>query len=325
VTSSIISTPDGFGPVLDVAPTTRGWLALTASGALLWAADGSVAARRTLEPETGDVLAGRVRAQRLHASADGGFAAVVNDYGRYGQVIDLETGSVTVELDGGDYFPDTVPFSFAFDEHGGRTVAIHRTAWNRLDATDAATGERLTDRPDTTEDPLDYFHGALYVSPGGDWLLDDGWVWHPIGVPIAWNLRRWLTTNPDELDADHPWLCTRDYHWDVPMCWLDASTAVISGLGHDDDDMPAGVILFDAATRAEIRRFEGPRGALFADGRHLYAAAPDGLETWDPSTGRRIGQQPGFVPSRHDPATGSFAAVEAGVIRIGTGHRLPTG
>ncbi|MGL5830270.1 MAG: hypothetical protein ACRC0L_11980 [Angustibacter sp.] len=54
-----------------------------------------------------------------------------------------------MHLDGGDYRPETVPFSLAFAEYAGApgraggTVVIHRTAWNRL------------------EHHLDYFHGAL--------------------------------------------------------------------------------------------------------------------------------------------------------------------
>jgi len=64
----------------------------------------------------------------LHASPDGQFAAIVNDHGRYGRVIDLRSGNVTLALDGGDYCSETVPFSFAFAAWEERIVAIHRTA-----------------------------------------------------------------------------------------------------------------------------------------------------------------------------------------------------
>ncbi|GAA2668304.1 hypothetical protein Apa02nite_011840 [Actinoplanes palleronii] len=39
-----------------------------------------------------------------------------------------------------------------------------RTAGNRLDVSDVATGELLT----AGEQDLDYFHGELHLSPGGD-------------------------------------------------------------------------------------------------------------------------------------------------------------
>jgi len=76
--------------------------------------------------------------RRLHVSWRGDFAAVVNDYGRHGQVLDLRSGRVTMMLDGGDYHPETVPFSLAFFEARGRPVVIHRSDWNRLDLSDPA-------------------------------------------------------------------------------------------------------------------------------------------------------------------------------------------
>jgi hypothetical protein len=39
----------------------------------------------------------------LHLSTDGQLATVVNTRGRYGAVVDLETGVVTLTLDRGDY------------------------------------------------------------------------------------------------------------------------------------------------------------------------------------------------------------------------------
>jgi hypothetical protein len=38
-----------------------------------------------------------------------------------------------------------VPFSVAFALDGERTLVVHRTDWNRLDISDAATGARLTE------------------------------------------------------------------------------------------------------------------------------------------------------------------------------------
>ncbi|AUY53483.1 hypothetical protein EH183_36595 [Streptomyces sp. CB01881] len=154
-------------------------------------AGATVAARVDLppEPQQERVLHGQVVRRRLYVSRDGRFAAVVNDFGRHGQVVDLDSGEVTLSLDGGFRHAYTVPFSFAFTEEGGRTLAVHRTGWNRLDLSDALSGELLTAR-----DPghrLDYFHGALSVSPQGTRIADDGWVWHPLGVPSVWNLRSW--------------------------------------------------------------------------------------------------------------------------------------
>src|SRR5512139_2922564 len=172
--------PQMLGPVVDFTAICDGsqslWLVLTDRRriALLNAETGetTMLATHSVPGELGhQPWAGRVLRQRLHASHDGRFAAVVNDYGRHGQVIDLGTGAVTMELDGGEYHPDTVPFSLAFARCADHTVVVHRTAWNRLDVSEPASGLLLTGREPTRhahgeERPphyLDYFHGALHL------------------------------------------------------------------------------------------------------------------------------------------------------------------
>jgi hypothetical protein len=150
---------------------------------------------------------GHILKRRLHASPGGAFAAIVNDYGRYGSIIDLRSGQVTLALDGGNYHPETVPISFAFAQVKGWVVAIHRTAWNRLDISDPSTGSLLTARSPTSyqrgEDRpahyLDYFHGALHISPNSVRIVDDGWVWHPVGIPTTWSLEQWASEAPANL------------------------------------------------------------------------------------------------------------------------------
>src|SRR5262249_48924840 len=153
-------------------------------------------------------------------------------------------GKVTLALDGGDYHPETVPFSFAFALVRGRLVAIHRAAWNRLDLSDPYTGELLSVRNPTGYQRgenrpvhyLDYFHGALYVSPNGIRILDDGWVWHPVGIPGTWSLEQWLSENVWESEdgTSRKVICSRDYYWDHAMTWLDDQRVAIGGLGEDD-------------------------------------------------------------------------------------------
>jgi hypothetical protein len=52
---------------------------------------------------------GHALRHHLHASSDGEFAAVVNDYGRHGRMLHLRTGDVTMEVDGGQYHPENRP------------------------------------------------------------------------------------------------------------------------------------------------------------------------------------------------------------------------
>jgi hypothetical protein len=338
LTTTLIRTPlpHEFGTIADAAPAGDGWLLLTADGRLARLdPEGPARALATVKVRATPGAAGwdgQKPRLRLLISADGRYAAVVRDFDRFGKVVDLTTGKVTLDLNGGDYLPGTVPFSAAFTPPlpgfhptpaagtvTGTAAAgwpsgalIHRTAWNRLDAADPADGRPLTARR-TAEDhhDLDYFHGALHVSPGGRWVADDGWVWHPFGIPHVWDLRRWLGENPWESE-DGPSLrelCARGYHWNVPMAWLGDDLLAVGGIGDNDAAMLPGARLFDPATGEEVRAFAGPEGAFFGYAGRLYSAHPDGLDVWDPATGERTGRVPGFVPTHLHPARGELAAL----------------
>ena len=141
--------PKEAGKIIDASPIVQDgrslWLLLAQDGLISqFDADAGQLKRLatvSLVPEPDhEPWSGHVLKRHLHAPPAGDFAAVVNDYGRYGQIIDLQSGKVTLTLDGGDYHPETVPFSFAFAQAKGRLVAIHRTAWNRLDVSDPSDG-----------------------------------------------------------------------------------------------------------------------------------------------------------------------------------------
>ncbi len=63
-------------------------------------------------------------------------------------------------------------------------------AYNRLEIEDARTGEPLTAGPE--REPDDFFHSRLAVSPSGRYLLSAGWVWHPWGCLVVFDLRQAL-------------------------------------------------------------------------------------------------------------------------------------
>jgi hypothetical protein len=337
--------PKEFGKIVDIAPVNQEsrsiWLMLAEDGGLFrldahsaeWTDIGST--RVPLEA-AGPPFAGHALTRHLYASHSGQFAAVVNDYGRYGQVIDLQSGKVTLRLDGGDYHPDTVPFSFTFAHWQGRVVVIHRTAWNRLDISDASSGLLLSERGPTSyqqgeERPahyLDYFHGALYLSPKGTHILDDGWVWHPVGIPVIWNIDRWLSENTWESE-DGPTrrdVCARDYYWDHGIAWLDEETVVIGGIGDKDTEMIDGARILDVTSTGsagrrrrfdwswarEVIAFAGPAGKFFAAGKWLYSAAEDGLSRWDLETGTRTGHIANFHPTHQHLGVGKLVQLADG-------------
>lgn len=325
--------PRDLGTIVDIAP-------IEGEGESLWillAEDGGISrfdavtgdwkrlASASVPSEPDTAWNGHHLRPRLHASPRGDFAAVVNDYGRYGQVIDLGSGMVTSHLDGGDSSQCTVPFSFAFAEVHGRPVAIHRTAWNRLDLSDAATGKVISGRGPTSYSQgearpkryLDYFHGALHLSPGGQ-IADDGWVWHPWGAVSTWSLEAWLS-NPWESEngLTLKCLCSRAYYWDSGMAWLNDHVLAVGGIGEDDDVIVDGARIFEIDQKGEAleaHTFAGPAGVFFSDGASLFSSDGMGLSRWDPSEGTRTGHFSGFQPTHHHRRAGELAEVRDGAL-----------
>lgn len=273
---------------------------------------------------------------RLHASSDGRYAAIVVDEGRNGIVVDTQSGAVTMHLDGGDYHEDTVPFSACFLRYKGRNVLVHRTAWNRLDAADPATGESLTDRHiapsavagESSEHFLDYFHGQLRPSPDGSLLFDDGWVWQPVSIPRVWSVTHWLGGNPWESE-DGPSivdLTMRD-DWTTPACWISEQHLALWGLADWDEDEFAeigqgpGVRIFDVTQRKQASTGRWPMEIqakrvfdLFSDGARLFVAADTGTTVWDLASRAHVAALPGLTARMLDKARNTLVAIEADLI-----------
>jgi hypothetical protein len=252
----------------------------------------------------------------LHLSRDGSLAAIVEAKGTRGVVLSLPSGTTVMAMERGDYEVEHCRFPVAFVEHAGRTFLVHGTDWNRLDVSDPVTGALLTARAPASyshgeerpEHYLDYFHGRLRLSPDGATLADDGWVWHPCGIVRVFHVGRWLDESPWESEdgSSVRTLCGRVWYWDGPMCWIDARTLAVWGLGEDDTDLVPGVRLFDATTGDEIRSFAGPSGELVYD-EHLVSISPDvGAAVWDVATGERLATDASLRGAGHHPGDRSF-------------------
>ena len=324
--------PANMGDVVDIAPIDGVgdslWLTLSENGAIHRFDCANQQGRQlacatiSLDPPEWNRNG---QCMRLHASPCGKFAAVVIDGGSHGEILELQSGEVTISLGGGDYQCHTVPYAFAFARLRGRTVAVHRTDWNRLDLSDPGTGRVLSDRPCHTKhwpapDPehyLDYFHGALYVSPDGTSVVDDGWGWHPYGLVATWSLDAWLS-NPWESEDGPTWkqFCWREYYWGHGIAWLSDQLVAVGGIGDDDDWMIDGARVFDSTTAREIHSFAGPSGLFLSDGRWLYASDEDGLSRWDPTEGCRTGRISGFRPTRLHRGAGELAELRGNIRQV---------
>ncbi len=326
-------------PARAVAPLdatgSRQWLILSGHGRIYrWDCDtgacelvGSTAL--TTKGQSPHTWGGHEAALRIQASPSGRFVVVAVDYGTDGVVLDLSTGKEVLRLHGGTHHQNTVPFSVALTSFHGREILIHRTAWNRLDAVDLASGNTITTRefPASTDPAqrrpphyLHYFHGALHLSPSGTRIADDGWIWSPVGAVTSWALEPWLTANPFESEdgATRMSLCAREYYWDHAMVWLDDDRIAIGGIGDDDLLIIPGARIFDLRRGsrspngwldgAETFAFAGPSGPFFTARGLLYAVGDTGLEIWDPDTGARLGSVRGFHPTHHHRTAQELAA-----------------
>lgn len=284
-----------------------------------------------LAPDAGDSHFAPQR-HRLHVSHSGAYVAVVVDRGRSGVVVETRSGKSTMQLDGGAYCEETVPFSACFLQFDGRDVFVHRTDWNRLDASDPASGRSLTQRfiaayESMGEPPLhylDYFHGQLLASPDGHLMFDDGWVWHPMSIPRIWSVAEWLRSNPWESEdgASVADLDARD-DWTQPACWVDDERIAVWRAASEDDEAPEPqaheprlqMVHVSGAhlTVDNAWSLPGVQGVvnLLSDGKCLYVVSADGTTAWDLHTRARVADFPNFNAQRIDRTRNTLLAFES--------------
>jgi hypothetical protein len=168
---------------------------------------------------------------------------------------------------------------------GGRTAVVHcPAAYNRLEVEDAITGELLTASPQ--RQPCDVFHSRLAVSASGRYLLSAGWIWHPWGCLMVYNLEQALKS-PENLDTYGDVFDMRE------LAGAEASGACFVG-----DD----VLL---STSAEPNDLEGP-GDL----------GPNMLARWSTSERRYLWQR------QLDQTAGDLLAFAGGVLGLYEHPRL---
>ena len=317
---AVTETAGAIQPVNEhcIAPLHDGWLVHT--GTELAEVNEAGVVRRLPAPELAAPAAEQawVHSPRpvLHTSPNGRFAAVCIDYGTTGAVVDLVSGEVVLPLEREDYHAYTVPYPFAFVAQDEVVVG---TAWNRLEVFALPSGRRRA--ADPGDAALDYFHGRLTANPSGTLVLDDGWVWHPVGIPMVVDVA--ALPVPLEAKKHGTEMVWREW-WDDPVAWVDDRTLVLSGIGGGESRKLPGVLVFDTKTGRRTAMFAGPDGRIWAAGGLLYVRSEAGLERWDPATGTRTGVVAGFHPATHNPATGLFAEITGGVLRTWR-DELPAG
>lgn len=237
----------------------------------------------------------------LKLSKQGDLSAIVNTKGQHGVVIDNNSGRVLMQLDRGDYCNDASIFPVEFIEWKGQTLIIHGTEWNKLNISDPITGEMLTKRElaqapkiaegkFTCDHYLDYFHASILASENYEWVVDNGWVWHPVGEVVTWSIKRWLEDNiwESEDGQSRKVLCYRNYYWEGVICWIDANRVAVYGFGDDDNLILPAVRVFDVISGKELFWFVGPDNWLIFDAYLFSSASKTGMKVWDINTGELL-------------------------------------
>ncbi len=346
-----VSCPEALGRLATVAPvcgsTNCQWLALNDRNELVLVDAEAGSHRRLLRLDALEVALDQPKT--LIASPTGEFAVIASTFGSHGVVVNTRTSKPIMHLDRGTYRVEHCRFPAAFFEHEGRVLLVHATDWNRLDISDPLTGEVITRRHPTSYEReekrpphyLDYFQCGLCVSPDGEWIAGNGWVWHPVGAVDTWSLRQWVNKNVWEAEdgATKKRLCWRDYYWDGPLCWVGKRTLAIWGHGDDDLLLVPGIRLFDVETGNELPGFPGPvvvgsrleevtsngqmhqiphaTGTLVFDEFLFSFDAGCEFAVWDVGTGERLLHEESFLPLGYHPTSKLFLSqTQDGSIRL---------
>ncbi len=319
--------PDTLKEIQPLPCTSQSiWISVTTAGHLLQINldSQSIVTLTTLEPSEVDLT----KPVSLCFAPDGDFMAITNTLGTTGVVLDLASGRRTFQLQRGNYHSDVSPFPIAFFKHQSKTLLVHAIDWNKLHITDPATGTLLTPREFPSYDQgqrpqhyLDYFHGRLSISADQAWIVDDGWMWHPVGKIRSWSLNKWLEENiwESEHGQSEKRFSYRAYFWGGPMCWVDEHTLAVWGYGEDDEWLIPAVCLYDVISGSRVRWFAGPEvqsqkqkrladfgGGLVFD-RYLFAySAKYGISVWDVAKGACLLVDETFFPIRYHAGTQEF-------------------
>ncbi|RFZ95460.1 hypothetical protein D0C36_08035 [Mucilaginibacter conchicola] len=167
---------------------------------------------------------------RAICSANGEYAFVYKRLGT--KELLLKNGKLLREINRPYYCSDAYEYPAAFVTIGARTYLIHcPVAYNQLDFEDAETGELVTNI--SGRNPDDFFHSRLEVSAGGKYLLDKGWVWHPIYRTVMFDIEACLR-NP--LMLDNPQLEPKPFGEYCTASFIDNSTIVVGSSDEVQDE-----------------------------------------------------------------------------------------
>ncbi len=132
------------------------------------------------------------------ASASQDYIALYERLGTKGLLLHKD-GKVIREINRSFYYANVYEYPIAFlTSPDGRPCLVHcPQSYKQLEIEEVESGARLTQRE--TPSP-DFFHSRLAVSADNQYLLDAGWIWHPVDMIQVYDLRR-VFAEPASLDG----------------------------------------------------------------------------------------------------------------------------
>jgi hypothetical protein len=290
------------------------------------------------------------RFDAVTASPDGRFVVIYERLGTKGLL--LRDGQILREIDRSFYHASAYEYPVAlFHEPGGRLLLAHCPKdYCRLELEEAETGRLLT--VSAERKPSDFFHSRLAASPNGKRLLSAGWVWHPRGVVVSFDVARTLE-DPRHLDRGE---AASRYSADGCLaeedsaCWLDNDHIAVSASDEIEEDpevnreadggyrlVPRGVAVFDLTNERCVSAFQldeqpgtilpvGPHHILslyrhpklidLSTGKvlHVWTELHSGLQNSSIVWGLKEEAKP--PPMAFDPASSRFAMADRNGVTI---------
>lgn len=221
----------------------------------------------------------------------------------------LRDGELVRELDRSYYHAEDFDYPVALGAlPDGREVIVHcPNKYSVLQIDDAETGQRLTKGPRT---PQDMFHSRLSISPGGRYLLAAGWVWHPHGVAMIFDLTA-AVKDPAVLDGEGILPADISDAEIESACWLDDDRVVIAASNEEQFEGDSGKLapgelgIWSVGSRCWIHRsrVHHPVGTMIACGERVMSLHGHPRPI-DPISGRTLIEWPDVDAGTKDRSYG---------------------
>lgn len=125
-------------------------------------------------------------------SDDEVYAIIYERLGTKGLV--LKNGEIVREINRSFYHADVYEYPISFLKSKESHLLIHcPQEYNQIEIEDIETGTRVTSISNRTPD--DCFHSRFKINASNTFLINAGWVWHPVGILEIYDIQKGIANN----------------------------------------------------------------------------------------------------------------------------------